>query len=232
MCATGQQQSPMHVKDTDDAPSWFGPLEIDYKNVTYYHSGFGENDEKLPVEFALGKLDGKLKAQIDEYTKTTFTLENAYVHSPSEHVIDDWQFDLEIEFVHRDRGYSQKLAALSVFFNEGDHNEWLQDVIDKKELHFEELLDTEEIHLYFFYKGSHTVPPCEEEVYWYLNAEILEASATQLEYFKKKWEMDPNFAKGKGNNRAYVEKGDRDAYHYNSGMHLLYAGLMTALIFW
>ena len=152
----------MHVKNTDDAPSWFQPLEIDYKNSTYYYSGFSTNYQKTLVEFSLGKLEGTLKAQTNDYTKTTFTLEKAFVHSPSEHKIDDWQFDLEIEFMHRDRGFSQKIAMLSFFFNEGEHNDWLEDVISKKALDFEKLYDRKEIDLYFFYEGSHTIPPCEE----------------------------------------------------------------------
>ena len=222
----------MHVNNTDNAPEWFEPLEIDYRNATYYNSGFIQNTEKLDVEFSIRKMSGKLKAKVNDRTKTTFDLQNVYIHSPSEHKIEDWQFDLEVQFLHRDRAFSQKIAVLSMFFNEGEHNEWLQDVIDKKQLHFEKLLNSAEIGLYFFYQGSHTVPPCEEDVYWFLNAEIFEASATQLEYFKQKWEMDPNFASGNGNNRAVFEKGDRQAYHYESGACMIYAGIMTALMFW
>mmetsp|Transcript_28585 Transcript_28585/g.33036 ORF Transcript_28585/g.33036 Transcript_28585/m.33036 type:complete len:323 (+) Transcript_28585:35-1003(+) len=56
--------------------------------------------------------------------------------------------------------------------------------------------------LYYTYQGSLTTPPCSEIVNWYVIAEALPISWTDLDYLNSLWASNTTFADGLGNNRT------------------------------
>ena len=56
--------------------------------------------------------------------------------------------------------------------------------------------------VYFSYKGSRSIPPCTEDVNWYVIEKPLAMTTSQLATFSRLWKNNQLFAKGNGNNRA------------------------------
>ena len=64
-----------------------------------------------------------------------FYVEELKVHSPSGHIVEGEQYDLEIHITHRTKEHKDKptkYAIIAVFFNEGHTNPWLQSIISQK----------------------------------------------------------------------------------------------------
>jgi carbonic anhydrase len=233
-CATGKLQSPIEICEPEKAPKAWGELVLDYKVATNYTSGF------FGQGYFFNKIEGSFEAQVIGSNNTeTFYVYNVDVSSPSEHKIEGEQFQLEFEFQHRTKPANVNdtihLAGISVLFREGEENEFLAKFIDGTEpIDFTELFGGKKIDDYYAYHGSESSPPCLENVNWYILAEIQEASAAQLEYFKKHWEMDPNFAGGNGNNREIQPTNNRTVYHFHDnfgGMIFASFGLFVLSLF-
>ncbi len=191
---SGMHQSPINI-DTKLAS-----IMKDKGDITLYYSDFAKfennNGHSIQVDdsgFAV--LNGR-----------NFELQQFHFHSPSEHTINGKDYPLEVHFVNKSQ--SGRIAVVSVFFKEGQHNKGFQDVLDNigrkttedKPIHID-VNDMLPLNLtYYHYLGSLTTPPLIENVEWYVLANPQEISAQQLASFHKYYN---------GNNRKINPLGDR-----------------------
>ena len=125
-----------------------------------------------------------------EVSGIEFELRQFHFHAPSEHVIDDRHYPIELHLVHQsDDG---ELVVLGVFIEEGEHNPVFDALIEGlpsapgEESHFEDVMIDVDAFIpsddrFYRYEGSLTTPPCSEGVHWAVFTEPLYASQQQIE---------------------------------------------------
>ena len=228
-CAAGLAQSPVNITDADDAPDHYGDLKFNYEAVEagHYVSGFN-------FAYLVGGLNGELTAPVANTTeeKKTFFAQGILVHSPSEHRRNGKQYDLELQIFHTlsqndTYPYTGETASIAVLIKEGDHNKFLQQIIDANvTIDLNDLFKDGKIDEYYAYEGSFTVPPCAEKVNWYIWDNIKHASKEQIKFFTSHFQDNSDFANGHGNNRNAQDLGTRDLYHYSD-----FAAQIVAMLF-
>ena len=93
-------------------------------------------------------------------------------------------------------------------------------------VHLERLLKKLDLTKIFHYEGSLTVPPCTENVEWNIIDDPLPISNEQLAMFTRKWSGNPEFAKGRGNNRKAQLLHSRKIYYLGSLNNVLSKALL------
>lgn len=83
---------------------------------------------------------------------------------------------------------------------------------------------------YYLYQGSHTIPPCEENVYWIIAVDPIKASSLQLNDLRNWISLEYN--KDTGNRRPEQPLNDRPVYQitYPSSGFTLFVNLAVTLI--
>ena len=209
ICQNNYTQSPINIYENK---------VIEYNNFFFYVSDIEKN------QASLSKLDENQFNVNGYFTKSFFinqfhnpfyyNMTSINVHSPSEHKINDKGFDLEVQFSGsylngKDNIYDNHF--ISFFFNATNENfthgfiEQLIEIdmnktnvsLDVSSVFYEDLTN----YKTFIYEGSLTMPPCTEKVLWFVIATPQKIGVNQLTYFKNKWENNPEFANGRGNNR-------------------------------
>lgn len=127
------------------------------------------------------------------YDGVEYELLQFHFHTLSEHAVRGERSAMEMHAVFRD-GTQTKLAVIGQFFEIGDHNDFLQTLIDaglpeKKgdSSHSGDSINLtdglENTSRYYTYLGSLTTPPCSEIVNWVVLREEAEMSEAQFKTF-------------------------------------------------
>lgn len=175
ICSTGQQESPLNLTETIAAE--LSALNIDWPAMPLKIANTGHSIE-VEAEGGMLTVQGR---RLD--------LVQFHLHHPSEHLIGERRFPIELHFVHRDA--KGLLGVIAVFFAEGKANAALEPILANMpatrgaakvvpgvEIRPLELLPRK--RGYYRYEGSLTTPPCSEDVDWLILAEPLEASPAQI----------------------------------------------------
>lgn len=172
-CELGKEQSPIVISYTK--PSFKPPLDIRYKNAS---ASVVFDGKILRAELKDPLI---LSAEAKEYT-----LKHIAFHSPSEHVIKQKFYPLEMQLVHEDS--SGNKLILSVFADTGAANSAADPLLkaasgiigNRGDAVFDAsgLLPKE--RGFFAYRGSLTYPPCTEGVEWRIFKEAISFSKEQL----------------------------------------------------
>jgi carbonic anhydrase len=152
-----------------------------------------------------------------------------HFHAPAEHSFNGHLYDLELHIVHKKRGDPNQLGVVGIFFDRsaGDQeNEFISRLGVQKFTNNTEFLSgslplmsavSQQVNLIniYRYEGSLTAPVwaapdyCSENVAWHLLARPLPISTKQVDDFNNLWKDNPNFAKGRGNNRLIQPRNGR-----------------------
>lgn len=183
MCREGVNQSPIDLNRNIHAE--LSELVFDYYSKPIRETN---NGHTIQVDVESG---GFLKIPSRD---RKFELKQFHFHSPSEHTINGQSYAMEVHFVHADD--SGALAVVGVLFTEGAENSVLGKLWAFMPDHGGESneapIGIEETDLlpatrdYFYYPGSLTTPPCTEGVSWFVLKNSIEASAEQIDVFKKR----------------------------------------------
>ena len=181
-------QSPIPLSKTaaqkmtadDETLSFIGnqmKFKTDFFNHTIHLSPV-ENQEAASVEFK----------------QTRFVLEDIHAHLPSEHVIDDHSFDLEIHFVHRSADNEILVVGVMGQSGNGEIQEYLlngfEELLIEEELKQHHILELDlerlkqENKSFFSYSGSLTTPPTMGPVQWIVMKNAITLPAELIEAFK------------------------------------------------
>jgi carbonic anhydrase len=179
-CSLGKAQSPINISQTQVSKA--NSLFIHYpKSNAEYNDG-----RALQIDFP---------ATAPEFIKVAdkqYRLIQFHIHMPGENYINNKQFPLEIHFVNQSA--TGDLAVLGVMYKVGKYNAALQQFLDqlpsKQEVTQHKKLTVIADALlpsdkrYYTFNGSLTTPPCSEGVTWFVFAEPVAASKTQLQQLK------------------------------------------------
>ena len=185
-CKTGQQQSPINIKDAKDAD--LPAITFDYKPTPLH---IINNGHTIQVNYAPGSsisVGGK-----------NYELKQFHFHHPSEEEINGKHFAMVAHLVHADA--QGKLAVVGVLLKDGSANK----LIDTIWSHIpakpgpEEKLDNVSINIanllpadrgYYTFPGSLTTPPCSEGVTWFVLKKQTTISEEQAKAFGKIYPMN------------------------------------------
>lgn len=119
-----------------------------------------------------------------------WSLEDILLHSPAEHILNDIQYDLEIQLRHRNsKGHR---VNVSVFIEEGGKHRDIGRSLTILETRKDQVQTMAGVDIrtfipqrksYYMYNGSETIPPCTEGVRWFLLKKPLTMSPGQLDTF-------------------------------------------------
>jgi len=224
LCKYNITQSPININDEE---------AIEYKSYFFYVSD-------IEIHTANINQTDSNQFNINGYFSRTFFINQAqnpyyynmtslHVHSPSEHKLNNRGFDLEIQFSGsylngKENTYNNHI--ISFFFNatSGNYtNKFIDSLISietnktaQQSLDVSQVL-TEDLSNFktYIYEGSLTTPPCTLSALWFIVTTPLQIGVDQLNYFKNKWENNPDFANGRGNNRNI--KNFTDKIYSNGG---------------
>ena len=178
-CAAGQNQSPINIDQTIDAPlkSLKGIQKIFAKEIL-------NNGHTVQANFKFGNM-----LLLDD---VPYQMKQVHFHAPSENTIKGKSFPLEAHFVHADK--NGNLSVIGVMFKEGKANSGLEKLwaqmpkeagepiaLKAKVSASEMIPDNRD---YYRFSGSLTTPPCSEGVRWLLLKTPMTASKEQIETFE------------------------------------------------
>ena len=183
MCSKGRNQSPIDLSRVVDAE--LPELEFEYYSATVDEVNNGHTIQQNIKPGSFLRIPDR---------GTSFELKQFHFHSPSEHTVNSKHFAMEVHFVHADEDGS--LAVVGVLFEEGDANPVLSKLwsfmpenpgeSNQQPVGIEETNLLPPTRDYFTYGGSLTTPPCSEGVTWIVLKSPIEASAEQIDIFKKR----------------------------------------------
>jgi len=180
LCATGQRQSPIDIREGIRVD--LEPIKFDYKT-----SYFRIIDNGHTVQVNVG--EGSTMTVMGR----TYQLQQFHFHRPSEERVNGKAYDMVAHLVHRDD--EGKLAVVSVLLEKGAENPLIQtlwnnmplevnqDVAPAVAIDLNALLP--ENRAYYTYMGSLTTPPCTEDVLWMVFKQPMPVSADQVAIFSR-----------------------------------------------
>ena len=181
-------QTPVNITDTT-------PIEFDEIVKTSYDGESATEIQNIGNNFVFIYEEGN--NNFINLNGEEFEVINIHFHSESEHAIDGEFSDLEMHLVHSNG--TGGLSVLGVLVEEGEFNPILAPVFDTVASQLEangELPETveftEEIDIAgllpddsgWFYNGSLTTPPFDENVNWFVFEESIEVSSEQLDIYQ------------------------------------------------
>ena len=177
-CGNGTRQSPINIAgyEQDDSP----PISFSYRKESESVTNDGRT---VSVKYPKGNRLG--------FGERTYQLESVNLHTPSEHHIDGRSYPMEMHLVHSQT--FGDVAVVSMLFDIGDANPFVQEILDKEPegigtsllpggINPRELM-TRDLG-YYSYKGSMTTPPCAEPVDWFIMLEVGTVSQDQVDALK------------------------------------------------
>jgi carbonic anhydrase len=202
ICATGDQQSPVDLRD--GIPAQVAPVRLDWKSGKFTVENNGHT----------------IEANVPAGSSVTigadrFNLAQFHFHSPSEHAVSGKRSAMEAHFVnmHPDG----RIAVLGTLLEPGGHNEAFsavmkvapakaggdaptESVVDPRQM-VPASLDS------WRYEGSLTTPPCSQIVSWVVFARTVPVTQSDIDAFRKIFPM--NARPLQQINRRYLLRGSR-----------------------
>jgi carbonic anhydrase len=161
-CKIGKNQSPVNVTRTADAN--LPEIKMEYRMLI--PGEIANNGRGLHLDLVSG---GTITVDKNKYELKSITF-----HSPSEHIVDNFDFPLEAQFLHVNE--RNEKVIISLLYSPGPANPTLSNLIRElpavgqtKRLGAKDVEDlevTKTIKDYFHYNGSLTYPPCTEGIHW------------------------------------------------------------------
>ncbi len=180
LCATGQRQSPIDIKDGIKVD--LEPIKFNYRPSTFRVI---DNGHTIQVEVGDSSIT---------LTGKTYELVQFHFHRPSEEKVNGQRFDMVAHLVHKaDDG---QLAVIAVLLERGNEHPFIQTLwnnlpLEKNSSVSPPSLTIDPLNLlpaarnYYTYMGSLTTPPCSEGVLWLVMKQPAQVSQDQINIFSR-----------------------------------------------
>lgn len=172
LCRSGLRQSPVVISYTKEKTDK-KPLKFTYRP-----------SQGLPTRTTKSFTVDTRKSGFVRADNTIYWLKTIELHSPSEHMVRETYYPLEIQLVHESSNGKKLIVA--IFANIGKANTAIENIVGAKTvfpLDVNNLLP--KTLTYYGYAGSFTHPPCTEEVEWRILKTPIELSKAQLSAITK-----------------------------------------------
>ena len=180
VCAIGERQSPIDIKDG---------IKVDLEPIqfSYRPSNFRIIDNGHTLQVSVGESAITL-------TGKTYELVQFHFHRPSEEKVNGQRFDMVAHLVHKaDDG---ALAVIAVLMERGSENPFIQTLWNNMPLEKNQsvsppttIIDPNNLlpasRNYYTYMGSLTTPPCSEGVLWLVMKQPVQVSQDQINIFSR-----------------------------------------------
>nr|MBL8410578.1 carbonic anhydrase family protein [Dechloromonas sp.] len=180
VCATGQRQSPIDIRDGIKVD--VEPIKFTYRPSTFR---IEDNGHTIQVKVADSSIT---------LTGKTYELVQFHFHRPSEEKVNGQRFDMVAHLVHKaDDG---ALAVVAVLFERGNENPFIQTLWNNMPLEKNTAVAPPNTVIdlntllpaspsYYTYMGSLTTPPCTEGVLWLVMKQPVQVSLDQINIFSR-----------------------------------------------
>ncbi len=185
MCAYGQRQSPIDIRDGIKVD--LEPIVFDYRPTQFRVI---DNGHTVQVNLEPGNsiiVSGR-----------RYDLIQFHFHRPSEERINSRQYDMVAHLVHKD--VQGRLAVVAILMEQGMANPMVQLVWNSLPLEknteqyapvmFDMSRMVPEQRQYYTYMGSLTTPPCSEGVLWLVMKQPASMSPEQINVFSRLYPMN------------------------------------------
>ena len=127
------------------------------------------------------------------------------IHSPSEHKIDGFHYDAEVQFHHKSSKDDEQYMVISVlldtdsghwkstadFFEHFEFGKWEdweeEEESEELKVNIRKFFDRMEDKSFWNYEGSLTTPPCTEGVRWFVIREVQWINPDHLSFLQKRF---------------------------------------------
>ena len=187
-CKTGEAQSPIDIPDADVRKGDLSPLLFNYKPSPLR---IVDNGHTIQVNYAPGSF---VTVAGKQYQLVRFDF-----HKPSEEKVNGKDHEMAAHLVHEDK--DGKLAIVAIFLDPGKENALIktlwsnlpqtkdkESVVEAVKINALELLPQDKG--YYMFPGSLTMPPCTENVTWYVLKTPVQVSADEIARFAKLYPMN------------------------------------------
>jgi carbonic anhydrase len=180
VCATGQRQSPIDIRDGIKVD--VEPIKFSYRPSTFR---IEDNGHTIQVKVADSSIT---------LTGKTYELVQFHFHRPSEEKVDGQRFDMVAHLVHKaDDG---ALAVVAILLERGNENPFIQTLWNNMPLEKNTAVAPPSTMIdlnallpaspsYYTYMGSLTTPPCTEGVLWLVMKQPVQVSVDQINIFSR-----------------------------------------------
>jgi len=185
ICGSGQRQSPIDIRDGMKVD--LEPIAFEYRPSIFKVVDNGHAIQASDTGRNFVRVMGR-----------RFRLIQLHFHRPSEEAIDGKHFEMVVHIVHMDG--DGRIAVVAVLVDNGVRQPVIQTVLNNLPLEKGDefaaatTLDVNQIlpenRRYITYMGSLTTPPCTEDVLWLVMKEPVQASADQLNLFRRIYPMN------------------------------------------
>jgi carbonic anhydrase len=177
LCDRGTEQSPINLAAAHSNPQ-AAPIRFSYRPSAAEVSNDGRMISIKPER-------GNMAISFNQ----NYQLDEVSIHTPSEHHLAAKRYDLEIQLHHKSPTAGRMSIAILASETPSGHSELqklISDLPAKRDqarevtnIDFERLMPGSED--YFYYNGSLTTPPCNEEVRWIVMRRPISVSAQQID---------------------------------------------------
>jgi len=190
LCNTGKHQSPIDIKNAQEANLPTLTFESKSSVIRYVIN----NRYTIRVNYHPGNgnvlITGHKRYQLTQF----------HFHHPSEEQINGKAYPMEIHLMYQ--AEAGDVAGVTVFVEVGSANPTVrklwehmprsegQEEVSGVDLSPADLLPSEQVHSYYMYIGSVTAPPCTEGVTWFILKQPVHISAEQIDAFAKLFPND------------------------------------------
>ncbi|WP_083748917.1 carbonic anhydrase [Pelomonas sp. KK5] len=188
LCAAGQRQSPIDIKDTIKVD--LEKIRFDYQAGAFSVVNTGRTVQVSPAPGSAIEVMGR-----------RFELQQIHFHHPAEERLNGRQFDMSAHLVHKDA--EGRLAVVAVLLDRDLDNKSqpvVQQIWNGLPLELNDPLASPgpldpqkllpEDRSYFTYMGSLETPPCSENVLWIVMRQPVLVSKQQIEIFSRLYPMN------------------------------------------
>ena len=239
LCKYGKEQTPIDLQTKGVSSS--ANMQL---NGYAYQNMASTTITRSANTIVLNLNAGEFQIDFADGSKSLFQPLQFHFHSPSEHTVDGYSYDLEMHIVHYYKDQPTSLGAVvGIFFDREKGGNYSNPFLDSlnfgktvvdtaipvTNVNLASLLSGTDFSRYWSYKGSLTTPPCTEGIKWSVIEQVQPISDAQLTAFQQYFSGNTSYAKGKGNNRESQPLNLRTLYFQGANYLMATSVAITAL---